>query len=273
MLWEAPAKLNLSLHVKPARSDGYHPLESLVQTVDWCDRLSVEVGEGSDILESDIEDNLVIRAIEELRGLGSVPPLSMELDKSIPIEAGLGGGSSDAAAAIKAASKIAKLDDTAMTAAAGRVGADVNIFLTGGSLMMRGVGEQIESLRPLHGFAVAIVVPEFGVSTADAYRRWDELEGPVGEITPDELLPPALRGGMPVRNDLLPAAMDLAPGLGDFMADLRSVWGTAAFMTGSGSACFGYFPDVSEASDAAAAVAATGRGVELRPVGVAEVDI
>lgn len=270
MEWEAPAKLNLSLHVKPPRSDGYHPLESLVQTVDWCDRLTVEVGEGSDSLNSDIEDNLVLRAVAEMRSRGAVPPLTIDLTKSIPMEAGLGGGSSDAAAAIKAVAKIGQFDDSIVTKAAASVGADVSIFLSGGSLLMSGVGEELEMLRPFEGFAVAIVVPEFGMSTSDVYRRWDEMEGPEDQPLSDDQLPPALRGSMPMRNDLLPAALDLEPRLGDFMADVRAVWGSAVGLTGSGSGCFGYFPDVSEASDAASTVGGLGRGAALRPTGVTE---
>ena len=101
--YEAPAKLNLSLLVFPPRPDGYHPLESLVQTVEWCDLLHVDRGQhGSDTLRSDIEDNLVERALRELRKVVAVPPLDLVLEKDIPVAAGLGGGSSDAAAALLA---------------------------------------------------------------------------------------------------------------------------------------------------------------------------
>lgn len=272
--YEAPAKLNLSLLVSPPGDDGYHPLESLVQTVEWCDLLEVErAEEGSDVFESSIEDNLVERALSELRKIGDVPPLAIALRKEIPIAAGLGGGSSDAAAALLAAADRAGRPRSKLAHVAVRVGADVALFLTGGTLLMRGRGERIETLQPLGDFAVAIVVPEFGLGTTEVYGRWDALEGPEGTEVPDDRLPPSLRGGMPMRNDLLPAALDLEPRLGDFMSDVGSVWGTPVSLTGSGSACFGYFTTVDEASDAASAVAGLvreARGVALRDRGVAK---
>lgn len=272
--YEAPAKLNLSLLVSPPDDDGYHPLESLVQTISWADRLDVEhAEEGSDVFESSIEDNLVERALSELRKVGDVPPLAIELHKEIPVAAGLGGGSSDAAAALVAGADHAGLTRGDLSGVAVRVGADVALFLTGGTLMMRGRGELIESLQPLQDFAVAIVVPEFGLESADVYRRWDVLEGPEGPAVSDDQLPPSLRGGMPMRNDLLPAALDLEPHLGDFMSDVASVWGTTVSLTGSGSACFAYFSTLDEASDAAGSVAGLvreGRGVGLRARGVAQ---
>jgi 4-diphosphocytidyl-2-C-methyl-D-erythritol kinase len=271
--YEAPAKLNLSLLVAPPRSDGYHPLVSLVQTVDWCDQLEVEAADGADEVESDIEDNLVTRALTLARGFGEVPPLRLRLEKKIPLGAGLGGGSSDAAATLLAASEFGDLARSDLPEVATRVGADVSLFLTGGTLMMTGMGERIEGVSPAQGFAVAVVVPEFGLSTKGVYERWDRLEGPEGDPVDDDRLPPSLRGRMPMRNDLLPAALDLEPLLGDFMADVRSVWGTPVCLTGSGSACFGYFATLDEAGEAASAVsglAAEARGVGLRRVGVAK---
>jgi 4-diphosphocytidyl-2C-methyl-D-erythritol kinase len=118
-------------------------------------------------------------------------------------------------------------------------------------------------------------VPQFELATADVYRHWDRMRGPVGEEAPTRSLPGALRYGMPIRNDLTPAAIDLEPALGDFLADLRDRWETAALMTGSGSACFGFFPDLDEAVDAARAAPDDARlavGVALRRNGVAEVE-
>lgn len=274
--YQAPAKLNLSLLVKPPRDDGYHPLESLVQTVEWCDLLEVEQGdEGTDTFDHDIEDNLVERALAELRRQLAIPPLRLRLVKEIPIEAGLGGGSSDAAAALLAASDLVSVSREDLARVGARVGADVPLFFTGGTLMMGGVGDVIDSVAPLDQFAVAVVVPEFGLNTKEVYDRWDRMEGPEGSPVPDDRLPPSLRGGMPMRNDLLPAALDLEPRLGDFIAEVAAVWGTSVSLTGSGSACFGYFASPDEASDAASAVAdltRAGRGVELRSRGVARVD-
>ena len=276
--YEAPAKLNLSLHVDPPRSDGFHPLQSLVQTIEWCDTLTFEEGESIDTLEVsgadvDTEDNLVLRAMKSVRKTASFPPQAITLDKQIPIEAGLGGGSSDAAATLMAAadSKISESDLGEMAAA---LGADVPLFLVGGTLQMSGAGGVVDPVRPLSEFALAVVVPEFGLSTQDVYEKWDKLEGPIGDAVSDASLPPALRYEMPMRNDLVPAALEIEPRFGDFMADLRDLWSVAVCMTGSGSACFGYFGSLEEAEDAAGAVehlTSDGRGVELRPRGVAEV--
>ena len=270
--YEAPAKLNLSLLVSPPRPDGYHPLESLVQTIEWCDLLKVAPGEeGVDTFAPDIEDNLVELALAELRKTAGVPPLALELVKDIPVAAGLGGGSSDAAAALLAGADFGDMARADLPETAHRVGADVTLFLTGGTLMMRGVGYDIESVRHHDDFAVAVVVPDFGLGTKDVYQRWDALEGPQGAPVPDDRLPPSLRGGMPMRNDLLPAAVDLDPRLGDFMSDISTVWGTTVCLTGSGSACFGYFATRDEAADAATAVsdlAREARGVALRDHGV-----
>jgi 4-diphosphocytidyl-2-C-methyl-D-erythritol kinase len=158
---------------------------------------------------------------------------------------------------------------------ASAIGSDVPLFLVGGTLHVTGVGETLDPQRPLDGFAVAVAVPDFGLLTADVYRRWDELEGPEGETTSGRDLPPGLREGMPIRNDLLPAALHLEPRLGDFIADLRAEWGGPVFLTGSGSACFAFFADHDEAASAAQGVsgfAAVTRGVALRPDGVRRVE-
>lgn len=277
MKLEAPAKLNLSLHVSPPRSDGYHPLESLTQTIDWLDTLEIREADDEEeivvIGETEIEDNIIERALAVLREEVSVSRLEVTLTKSIPMAAGMGGGSSDAAAAIVGAASIAGVPLVELFDVARRVGADVPLFLEGGTQLMTGIGDRLERRRPLTGFAVAVVIPHFGLSTPDVYAQWDRLEGPTGDRLQDDRLPPELRDGMPIRNDLVPAAIALEPRLGDFMADLRAAWG-AVSMTGSGSACFGYFPSLDEALAAVADVAdlvAAGRGVDLRDHGVTTV--
>ncbi|MGH8945298.1 MAG: 4-(cytidine 5'-diphospho)-2-C-methyl-D-erythritol kinase [Acidimicrobiia bacterium] len=277
--YEAPAKLNLALHVFPPRDDGYHPVRALVQTIDWCDLLTLDEGADEDTfeitgLEVDPEDNLVARALQQVRSVAIVPPLALDLEKRIPPAAGLGGGSSDAAATLRALADLVGLDDSRVAQIARGLGADVALFLTGGTLDVTGIGEQVAPLRSLQSVAFAVAVPEFGLSTAEVYRRWDEMEGPEGEPIPDSLLPPALRGGMPMRNDLLPAVLDLEPALGDFISDLRSLWGGAVAMTGSGSGCFAHFATLDEAIEAAVAaspLSAIARGAAPRPRGVAQV--
>ncbi|MGH8914892.1 MAG: 4-(cytidine 5'-diphospho)-2-C-methyl-D-erythritol kinase [Acidimicrobiia bacterium] len=278
-VYQSPAKLNLALLVEPPRSDGYHPLQSLVQTIEWLDLLEVVEAEEDNLLiegaELDPEDNLVTRSLAAARVSGSVPPLGITLRKQIPHGAGLGGGSSNAAAALLAARDASRPPMPALEEIATSIGSDVLLFLTGGTVLMSGIGEVIEPLPALAGFAVAVAVPPFEMSTPEVYRRWDELEGPVGDAIDPRRLPPQLREGIPIRNDLTPAAFDLAPRLADFMADLRSHWDGTAAMTGSGSGCFGFFADLDEAVDAARLVSGSCRaavGARLRPEGVARDD-
>lgn len=274
---KAPAKINLLLHVSPPRSDGLHPIDSLVQTIEWCDRLVFQPArDGRDLVsvansDLDPEDNLVVRAIRAVRSARSLPPVEVDLVKEIPMQAGLGGGSSDAAATLVGAQSMgAHIDSATRQGIAASLGADVPLFFKGGTLRLGGVGELVEEWPPLSGFAVAVVVPEFGMDTAAVYRQWDRMEGPAGELLEARLLPPQLRD-LPLRNDLLPAALSLEPTFGDLIADLRAAWEVPVAMTGSGSACFGLFPTASEAQDAVDSVAhlvRVGRGVELRESGV-----
>ena len=277
-VFEAPAKVNLSLHVEPPKADGYHPINSLVQTIEWCDRLEVVEAEDDDLTvvgaDLDAEENLVPKAIEAVRLRRAVPTLSVRLRKRIPVGSGLGGGSSDAAAALLAAFSFGPAADAEMAEIATSLGADVPLFLVGGTVMMSGYGEVVEAQPHLTGLAIAVAVPGFSLSTKEVYGRWDQMEGPVGEALSPSSLPPPLRSGMPIRNDLTPAAIDLEPMLGDFMADLRSAWGTA-LMTGSGSGCFGFFPDQEEATDAAETVRRWSRvafGADLRRNGASRAE-
>ncbi len=219
-VYESPAKLNFALLVDSPRNDGLHPIESLVQTIEWVDHLEVEESEEDNLViegaELDPDDNLVTRSLRAVREKGFVPPLDLRLIKQIPIGAGLGGGSSNAAAMLVAATDAGRLPSSVPEGLAPSLGADVVLFLTGGTMLMTGVGEEIESLRPLSGFAVAVVVPPFEISTDDVYRCWDEMEGPMGESLEPRLLPPPLRDGIPLRNDLTAAACALRADPGRF---------------------------------------------------------
>jgi 4-diphosphocytidyl-2-C-methyl-D-erythritol kinase len=275
-VYESPAKLNLALLVGPPRSDGYHPIESLVQTIEWLDLVEVEEAEEESVViegvDIDPEDNLVTRALDAVRGRGKVPRIAIRVEKQIPTGAGLGGGSSNAAATLLAATETGGLPVRIASEVAPSLGADVPLFLVGGSLMVTGIGEMTEAFQPpMSSFAVAVAVPPVEMSTVEVYRRWDLMEGPSGETIDERQRPPGLRDGIPIRNDLTPAAIDIEPTLADFMADLRSKWGIPVTMTGSGSGFFGFFPDLGEATDAAGSVSPMCRaavGAELRPKGV-----
>lgn len=278
--WLAPAKVNLTLMVGPRSASGLHPVRSLIQTVDWCDRL--EVGEaGEDRLEvrgADLptgEDNLVwkaVAALERETALGR-PALGFWLDKRIPVAAGLGGGSADAAAVLAALGRMLDLDGAALRRAAPRIGSDVPAALRGGSLWVEGFGERVSTHPALSGFALGVAVADFPVLTADVYRTWDDLGGPRGADFPGAALPPALRRSTSFRNDLQPAALGVRPELGDLMAHLSRAWGRPVAMSGSGPSMFAYFTDREEAAAAAAEVGAgfsSAVGVELFPGGPTE---
>lgn len=277
-LWDAPAKLSLTLRVGAPLRSGLHPIESLAQTIDWADTLRLTFGdedrlvvEGADLTEGD--DNLVWRAVRRLLP-DRRQPLEVVLTKRIPAAAGLGGGSSDAACVIAALGDWFGVEGPERLSAAAGVGADVTFFLTGGTALMTGVGERIEKLDPLDGFVVVVAVPEFEASTPEVYRRWDEMNRPMGSVVPSSRLPPVLRG-VEVVNDLTPAAVDLIPALGDVLVELGEIWERPVMMSGSGSAVFACFADLDEARDAEAALGAGFRAseaVELRRHGVSRLD-
>lgn len=282
--WEAPAKINLSLLVGPPDRSGFHPLRSLVQTVEWCDTITVEVADGEDRLVvrgADLptgSDNLVWKAVKALGDAvdGVRPPLDIVIEKRVAVAAGLGGGSSDAAAVLVALADIEGIDGSMLPPVAERIGADVPLFLVGGTCVIEGRGEVVTPRRPgLEGVGVAVVVPPFELSTADVYRTWDALAGPQGPVLGERGVPPVLRSEGPLRNDLYPAAVALRPELSDWRSELESRWGTAVAMSGSGPALFALFPTSEEAADAVAvapverraAAAATTRSLGVARVG------
>ncbi len=265
----APAKVNLSLRVHPPGRNGYHPLRSLIQTLEWGDTLAADAADDDELVIEgaelpDDESNLVWKALETLGG--SRRPLRMVLTKRTPVAAGMGGGSSDAAAALRLGQEIARVPDSKVVESAREVGADVTFFLTGGTAWMEGYGELITPIEHLAGFAVAVVVPPFELSTRDVYRRWDDLGFPEGEAIPQRALPPVLRGYGELGNDLMAAALDLRPELGDWMVDLAGRWGTPVALSGSGPSVFAYFADIDEAESAAAEASADSRARFAAPL-------
>lgn len=251
-LWEAPAKLNVTLRVGRPRSDGMHPLESIVQAIDWTDDLRITEAE-EDSLEIEGADlptdgeNLVWKAAQRFHDR---PRLSVVLTKRIPHGGGLGGGSSDAAAVIEALGPHVGVDAGDRREIAASVGADVPFFLTGGTARMEGVGERITRLDPLEGLVAVVGAPSFSLATPDVYRRWDRMGHPKGRRVESARLPPALRH-LEIVNDLTPAAIDLAPELGDLLESLGRHFERPVMMSGSGSAVFAWFADLDEAQDAA----------------------
>jgi len=267
---EAFAKVNLSLRVGARDASGKHPLRSLVQSIDWADRIDLDAAPADSFAVTGLpapadESNLAWRAVEAVRAASARPgPAALILEKRIPLAAGLGGGSADAAASLVLAAAMFGVSDPDRLAPG--LGADVPFCLLGGSAWMEGYGERLTPLPPVAGFWLAVAVPPFEVSTGAAYARWDDLDGPGGPAVAGRDLPPELRPFEPLANDLVPAALSLVPGLGDWAADLRRLWGRSVLMSGSGPAHFAFFPTASEAGAAAGAVAGARGARACRPV-------
>ncbi|MEX0666787.1 MAG: hypothetical protein WD313_00485, partial [Acidimicrobiia bacterium] len=179
------------------------------------------------------------------------PRLHIKLTKAIPVAAGLGGGSSDAAASMLALAALRKSPKDMIAEVAPTVGADVPFFLMGGTAWIEGYGERITEARiDTDSWALAIAVPDFQLRTADVYQTWDRQEGPSGPALDGRALPPSLREHGPFRNDLTPAAMTLRPELGDWIKELAETWERPVAMSGSGPSLFAFFADIDEAEGA-----------------------
>lgn len=273
LVTRAPAKVNLTLHVLGRRQDGYHELDSLVAFAGVADRLELVPGQGLSLLVTGpragatgpTDDNLVLRAA---RALGArVPGLEVgafRLVKHLPAAAGIGGGSSDAAAALRLLARLNGLvsDDPALLAAASATGADVPVCLDPRARFMRGIGHSIGPALGLAPLAAVLVNPGVAVPTPDVFRR---LARPLGLLDASDH--PAIEPGRPsgdiiaalasARNDLEPPALALAPAIGEALSLLGSAEGCRlARMSGSGATVFGLFDDRRAATAAARAVRA-----------------
>lgn len=249
----APAKLNLFLEILGRRPDGYHEIESIMVAVDLYDTLIfTDDPSGKITLQCDDptlptgRDNLVVEAAERLRERSGCPNgASIELRKAIPAQAGLAGGSSDAAATLVALDRLWDLRTPpgALDALAGEIGSDVAFFRNSPAAICRGRGERVQALtlaRPLH---FVLVCPTIGMSTADVYRNLTlpERPRPIGPVVESlvEDRPAAL--GQSLFNRLQPVAETLAPALTrvrDALASLGPLL-DGHLMSGSGSAYFG----------------------------------
>jgi 4-diphosphocytidyl-2-C-methyl-D-erythritol kinase len=258
----APAKINLALHVRSRRGDGYHEIETLFAFLRDGDLLSIALADaetfelcgpfGSDLAPT--PDNLVLRARNAFAEIfGPVPPLRITLDKRLPIASGIGGGSADAAAMLRLLARLngVAVDDPRLSACALGLGADVPACLGGISAIGTGIGERLVPLAGLGGVPVLLVNPGVSVSTAAVFRGWDRVDrGPLGQ---GDALAIARAG----RNDLEPAARALAPVIDAVLADLARLPGvTLSRMSGSGATCFALFDRAADCTAAAATIAA-----------------
>jgi len=256
----AYAKVNLALAVYPPTADGYHPLSGIFQSVSLADTVTIDGASEDTVTVSNQEapsdtTNLAFEAVDAVRRAARVSaPVLVDIKKRIPSGAGLGGGSADAAAALGLMARRYAIDMETALEIAESLGSDVPFSYMGGSCLVEGRGERLTPIEPIEELALAIVVPPFSLPTPQVFRRWDELGGPTGDALPDTDLPPALRSGLPMRNDLYPAAASLDPRVAAWRDELAFRWGTGVAMTGSGPALFAFFATIDEARSAVDAV-------------------
>jgi 4-diphosphocytidyl-2-C-methyl-D-erythritol kinase len=259
-MWTASAhaKINLHLAVHARRPDGFHALTTVFQAIALADRLTIVPHDGpltlrcSDASAPEDDTNLVLRAMRALaRELGRPAPdgLLVTLDKRVPTQAGLGGGSSDAMTALRMLCEVWRIPQALdLLVRVGRtLGSDVPFFALGGTALGRGRGDELTPLPPLPPLACAIVRPPFGVPTADAYG-W--LAASRAGVAPpeDAFDPPATSAGWlealaRCRNDFEPVVAARHPEIGEAVRTLRAAGAVHALMSGSGSAVVGLFAD------------------------------
>ncbi len=254
LLTRAHAKVNLDLRVLGTRPDGFHELRTVFQAIELHDTLIVVERAGSFIVKCRMpgvpldDSNLVWRAAAGLwKALGrDGPPRDavVTIEKRIPMQAGLGGGSADAAAALLALARLWGGAPVALLREVGTsIGADVSFFLSGGTALGLGLGEEIYPLVDLPPHWIVIVRPPFGVSTAEAYSWYDD-DRSAGLKEPRELqmlpVPWPTRAAQMI-NDLEPPVVRRHPEITTLKAALREAGAVASAMSGSGSAVFGLF--------------------------------
>jgi 4-diphosphocytidyl-2-C-methyl-D-erythritol kinase len=262
----APAKLNLCLFLGPRRDDGLHELVSLFEPLALADAIEVSEAERDEVLCAGIEgENLAARALTALRKRGwDGPSLRIEIEKRIPVAAGLGGGSADAAAILRLARKPLRGDSTRipdLDEIAASLGADVPSQLVPALALVQGAGERVERLPEPAPHAVVLLPGGGGLSTADVFAEADRLGLGRSEEELDELpvgLHEAAGGGASpleyadlLANDLEPAARSLRPEIGEALDALRETGAPLVFMSGSGPTAVGLFPSLTEARSAA----------------------
>lgn len=299
----APAKLNLTLAIIGRRDDGYHVLHSVFVPLGLADRLSLALtGAGEDTLHvsgfdpGPIADNLVLRALAATRavvgggwsgGPGPAPAIAARLEKRIPVAAGLGGGSSDAAATLDGAIEAwgAELGPGARAHLAARLGSDVPFFFAGGPALVEGRGELVVPLHGLHGRpGLLLVTASVPVSTSDVFAAFDAIRShgdPAVRMTSTHLAEEfraklstadlvARAGALTVANDLLPAVALVVPAIVPFRRALSRLLARPIGLSGSGPTLWALYPSEAEADEAAGIVRTALREQRLVAPGSAE---
>lgn len=267
--WNAPAKLNLYLHVTERLSEGYHTLDSLViftevgdsLTLRKSDTLSLKIdGPFAKTLVGHENDNLVLKAARLLAEAANIPALAeISLNKRLPVAAGLGGGSTDAAAALKALMTLWDINPKTIDLAAIAIslGADVPVCIAAQPSFMGGIGERISPCPVLPHFGLLLINPGIALSTADVFSAFSQPFSPEAAFT---AAPSGVTELVNIlaqrRNDLTADVISLCPPVGDILTTLESITSCRlARMSGSGATCFGLFDTFSAAQRAAATLA------------------
>ena len=272
--WPAPAKLNLYLHVVGKRDDGYHLLDSLVAFADIGDRISAAFASRLSLaiggpfardLAADDPSNLVWRAAAALaQRLGREPAVALTLEKNLPVASGIGGGSSDAAATLKALTDLwrAPLDERALGEIAATLGADVPVCLAAHPSWLGGIGERIEPAPALPPTAVVLVNPGIALPTAAVFKARRGAFSAPARFTRAPADTAALAAVLAERsNDLTASAIAQVPAIATVLDRLGATEGALLVrMSGSGATCFALFGNERQAALAAAAL----RAVEPR---------
>ena len=269
----APAKVNLCLFLGGSRPDGRHELLTLFESITLFDELELTLvpeGGADQVVCPGVDGpNLVEAALGELRARGwSAPSVRIEISKRIPVAAGLGGGSADAAASLRLAARVEPMPDPVLEEIAAGLGADVPSQLRPGLSVGTGAGDRVRP-RPALGEHAFVIVPQPAMlSTADVYREADRLGLPRarGEL---EALRPRLDGTPDdslLVNDLEPAAISLCPQIAEALSDVRQAGAERAMVSGSGPTVFGLFWGEDSTGRAALAAARIPGAVAARPI-------
>ena len=258
----APAKLNLCLYLGPRRDDGLHELCSIFQPLVLADRIVISDAERDEVVCEEVDGhNLAAAALERLRAAGwSRPPLRAEIEKRIPVAAGLGGGSADAGAVLR----LAAGEVEGLGRIAGELGADVPSQVEPRICLVGGAGELVETLPDPGEYACVLIPDRRGLSTPEVFAEADRLGlgRDAGELAArrERLLAAAAPGASPLSypellvNDLEPAAISLRPEIAEALAALGEAGAEHVLMTGSGPTAVGLFADIAKADAGAAAL-------------------
>lgn len=265
----AAAKINLHLRVLKPMADGFHGIESLFQAIGLHDRIVIRSLTHPGIrvrgdFDCDPSRTTVYRAAERyLSAAGIVRGFEINVDKRIPVQAGLGGGSSDAAALLAGLQVLcgSPLNDAALADIGASVGSDVPFFLGTGAAVVSGRGEQVRSITPRTDFGVLVIKPGFGSSTPEAYRLLDRARQDGSYLDPEPAPPLQGPDGLAARyaqdperwgfyNSFQPVLDARAPEYGAAREAMLSCGATVAMLSGSGSALFGIYADPAQAEAA-----------------------